>query len=396
MIRTNDSLPCFDVGIPTRIVFGAGALEKLARLPFPGKRCLIVATRGQSIRRTGTLARVEALLAGRGIETVLFDRCRSNPVLEDVEEGVELCRSASVDVVLGLGGGSALDCAKAISLAAPNTGSLWNYVRGGSGKGLKPAHKPLPVVAIPTTAGTGSEANPWAVVTNLATREKIGFGTRDTYPVLSIVDPELLRTVPADFTAWQGFDALSHAIEGFLCTSHNVLSDLWALEAVRRLAKSLPIAVTDGGNLAARTDTALASTLAGLVEATSNCLSAHSIEHALSAMRPELVHGRGLLLIAHSYHEHLIRKGAAPERYVALARALGRSEAEEPADFLSALGALQTACGLRNDRLSDAGFAREDLPEVARIARSSMGHLFRGDPVEVTDEDVLAILEHAL
>lgn len=144
----------------------------------------------------------------------------------------------------------------------------------------------MPIIAIPTTAGTGTEADPWTVITHETAQEKIGFGCQYTYPVLSIIDPELMTSIPPHLTAYQGFDAFFHAAEGFIANCATPISDLYALEAIRLIYKYLPVAVADGRNLKARAKLAWASTLAGMVESTSSCTSEHSMEHAMSASTP--------------------------------------------------------------------------------------------------------------
>ena len=151
----------FEFALPTRIVFGTGALERLAKLPIPGKKTLLVTTSGGSLVRSGLLDRVKALFAARGVEIVLFDRVFPNPTDTLVMEASALARREGVDFVTGLGGGSALDVAKAIAMTAVNEGNVWDYVRGGTGGGRSPAHPSLPTLLIPPTAGTGSEADPW-------------------------------------------------------------------------------------------------------------------------------------------------------------------------------------------------------------------------------------------
>jgi alcohol dehydrogenase len=134
---------------------------------------------------------------------------------------------------------------------ARNPGNYWNYIQAGSGKRRLVCHRALPVVAVVTTAGTGTEADLWTVLTNKATHEKIGFGNADTFPVLSVVDPELMLSIPPLFTAYQGFDALFHAVEGYLSRAATPVSDLLALQSVRLLAAYLPTAVEDGCDLEA-------------------------------------------------------------------------------------------------------------------------------------------------
>lgn len=383
------------MALPTRIVFGTGALERLKKLPMPGKKTLLVTTSGGSLVRSGLLDRVKAHFAARGVEVVPFDKVFPNPTDTLVMEAAVLARREGVDFVTGLGGGSALDVAKAIAMMATNEGDVWDYVRGGTGGGKTPARPSLPVLCIPTTAGTGSEADPWIVLGKLETGEKIAFGNRGTYPTISVVDPELTLTVPPFYTAAQGFDALCHAVEGYLNRRASVVSDLFALEAVRLLGRSLARAVAKGDDLSARSDVSLAATLAGVNESLAGCISLHALEHALSAKNPALTHGKGLAMLAPAYFEKMIEKGAAPERFVKLAQTLGRTDAEDPADFSAALGELLAACGLANLSWTEEGFTKEDFPGLVENARSAMGALFRCDPEELSDEDLLEILKRA-
>ena len=246
-----------------------------------------------------------------------------------------------------------------------------------------------------TTAGTGTEADPWTVTTNEETQEKIGFGYEKTFPVLSVVDPELMVSVPPRLTAYQGFDALFHSTEGYLNRTASPISDLMALEAIRLIGKSLPRAVRDGADLEARGDVALANTLSGMVETLSGCISEHSIAHAMSAYHPKLPHGAALIAISKAYYQKLIRLGACRERMAAMARALGKSDAERPEDFLTALDALQKECSVDGLALSSFGMSPEEFPALTRNARETMGGLFEVDPVAVSDGDVLEILSDA-
>ena len=193
---------------PTKIIFGSGKLDELAGQELPGKKALLLISCGKSTRVNGSLARVQAALDKAGASYVLFDKIMENPVKEVVMEGAACVRENGCDFILALGGGAVLDSSKAIAAMATNDGDLWDYVVGGTGKGKPLANKGLPIVTVPTSSGTGSEINCRGVISNLHTKEKIGFGAECLTPVLSVVDPELMRTVPPGYTAYQGFDAL--------------------------------------------------------------------------------------------------------------------------------------------------------------------------------------------
>lgn len=388
----------FTFHIPTRIVFGAGKLDMLGTLPLPGRKPLVVITSGGSMRKYGQLDRVLFQLKANGCEPVVYDNIKPNPTLEQVDAGAALVREQGCDFIVGLGGGSPIDTAKAIAVAAANGGSFWDYIPGGTG-GRKKQEKPaMPVVAIPTTAGTGTEADPWMVVTRESTREKIGWGNDTTFPVLSIVDPLTMTTVPPRVTAMTGMDAFFHAVESYLSTARQPAADLLALEAVSLLAQFLPLAVAMPGNVEARTMVAWASTAAGMCETLSGCIAQHSMEHALSAYDPDLPHGAGLVMLSVPFFTRMAR--SHPKRCADLAATMGMPIDELPLPaqgmaFVEGLKQLIEAVGLADLKLSDYGVKREDIPALARNARETMGALFHLTPTELREEDVIAIYEQA-
>ncbi len=381
----------FNYFIPSRILFGKGQLSELHNQSLPGKKALIVTSAGTSVKKYGYLGRLEEELKKANVEFILFDKILPNPIKPHVMEGAKLARESGCDFIIGLGGGSSIDSAKSIAVMASNEGDYWDYVGGGSGKGMPVAVDPLPVVAITTTAGTGTEADPWTVITNDETNEKIGFGYDKTFPVLSIVDPDLMMTVPAHLTAYQGFDALFHSTEGYINVVANEMSDMYALKSIELLGKYLSKAVNDGSDEEAREKVALANTLAGMVESTSGCTSEHSLEHAMSAFHPDLPHGAGLIMVSREYYTFFAKSGACSQRMIDMAVALGKKDAKEPMDFVTALLELQKACGMDNLKMSEYGIEKSEMEALARNARHTMGGLFACDPVKLSDKDVVEI-----
>ncbi|MCI1209143.1 MAG: iron-containing alcohol dehydrogenase [Treponema sp.] len=377
---------------PVKIVFGAGKLKELHEQKLPGKKALIVISNGKSTRANGYLDTLEHELKLAGVESVVFDKILPNPVKRHVMEGAEFARKNNCDFVIGLGGGSSIDSAKAIAVMTPNQGDYWDYVAGGTGKARPVPVHPLPIVAITTTAGTGTEADPWTVTTNEDTNEKIGFGYEETFPTLSIVDPELMLTVPPALTAYQGFDALFHSTEGHFAKCATPISELYSLKAIKLIGENLPEAVKNGKNLTARENVALANTLAGFVETFSSCTSEHSLEHALSAYHPNLPHGAGLIAISKAYYTHFASVHAADEKMIEMAKALGKTDVSKPEDFVTALVELQKACGVDNIKLSDWGVKKEEIDKYVKNAYSAMGGLFEVDPAPLTEDDCRKIL----
>lgn len=379
---------------PTRVLFGAGELNNLHKQAMPGKKAMVVISNGKSTRENGTLDRTLEQLRMAGVETALFDKVEANPLKSTVEAGAKFAKDNGCDFVVALGGGSVMDAAKIMAMYALQPGELWDYVAGSTGK-MQPLVNPtLPVIAITTTAGTGSEVDQWGVVTNPETNEKIGCGGMDSlFPVLAVVDPELMLTVPPKFTAYQGFDALFHSVEGYISIVSSLMSDMVQLAAIENIGKYLPRAVKNGDDLEAREHVAFANTMSGYSMVVGSCTSEHSMEHAMSAYHQHLPHGAGLIMISKEYYTYFINKHCCDERFVRMAQALGKTDAKEPMDFITALVDLQKACGVADLKMSDYGIQKDECMTLAKNARATMGGLFACDPVQMTDEECAAIYE---
>lgn len=381
----------YDMYIPTRLMFGEGVLNKLSEQPMPGKHALIVISNGKSTRANGYLARTEEQLHKAGVETTVFDGVSPNPTVSNVDAGAKAARESHADFLVALGGGSVMDCAKAIAVMASNEGELWDYVPIGSGKGQPISVQPLPIIAITTTAGTGSETDNSGVITKEDTFEKAFVGDASLFPVLSLVDPELMATVPPAFTAYQGFDALFHSTEGYIAKGANLMSDMYALEAIRNLAAYLPRAVKDGKDMEARTHVAFGNSLSGAVMCLTLITSEHALEHALSAYHPALPHGAGLIMISKAYYKFFIEHHGCDERFIRMAQAMGMPEATKPEDFLTALTRLQEACGVADLKMSDYGITPDEFETLMRNTREVMGVMFTSDRVQMSDEDIVTV-----
>ena len=382
----------FTFNIPTNFVFGPGSVQKLHKQRLPGKKALIVISSGKSTRANGYLDAVQDQLTQAGVAFTVFDKISANPVIDNVMDGAACARENGCDFVIGLGGGSSIDGAKAIAMMAPNEGNYWDYIYGGTGGGQRMKNKPLPIVAIPTTAGTGTELDAWTIITNEATNEKMSGGNRNTFPVLAIVDPDLMSTVPPKFTAYQGFDALFHSTESYINKTKNLMRDMLALRAIEAVGRNLARACEDGKDMAAREQVAFGSSLSGMVMSVDNLCSEHSMEHPLSAYHPEIAHGAGLIMVSRAYYTHMVENcPALHDRFIDMAKAMGKEDAKEPMDFVTALVDLQKACGVDDLKMSDYGITPEEFPAFAQNARTTMGILFKMDRIELTDEDLVKI-----
>lgn len=383
----------FNMYVPTKILFGAGTLNKLGKQQLPGKKAVIIISNGKSTRTNGYLSRTEEQLAQAGVATSVFDKIQPNPLKETVMEGAAFVKAQGADFIVALGGGSVIDSAKAIAVMAANPGDLWDYIASGTGKGQPIKNKPLPIVAISTTAGTGSEADAGCVITNPETNEKVGLKTADLFPLLCIEDPELMKSVPAHYTAYQGFDALSHSLEGYISKFANLMSDMYAITAIENVGRYLARAVKDGNDIEARTHVAFGNILSGTVMCVGTTSSQHSLEHALSAYHPNLPHGAGLIMLSRAYFGNVIAHHACDERFIRMAKAMGMENSDKPEDFLTVLEKLLEDCGVADLKMSDYGIMPDEFPKMADNAMGPMGGLFACDRVALTKEDVIGIYQ---
>ena len=383
----------FDFNNPTRILFGSGKLRELSSQPMPGKKALLLLSGGKSAKVSGAYDRTLEQLDKAGVQVAEFAKVMENPIKEMVMEGAAFARENGCDFIVALGGGAVLDSAVAVAAMATNSGDLWDYVSGGTGKGKPLANPGLPIVTIPLTAGTGSEVNCWGVISNLATKEKIGFGDSTLVPVLAIVDPELMKTVPQKYTAYQGFDALFHNTEVMMSGGVNILSEAIALSAIENIAQYLPRAVKDGDDLEARERVAYGSTMAGISMQLTSTTAQHSMEHAMSAYHHNLPHSAGLIMISKAFAEFFIERHACDGQFVKMARAMGIKNADKPKDFITALVKLQEACGVADLKMSDYGITTDEFMTLAVNARETMGGLFLANPCPMSDEECAGIFE---
>lgn len=380
--------------VPTRTLFGVGKLSELHMQTMPGKKAMVVISNGKSMKETGTLDRVLKELEDADVETVVFDKVQANPLRSTVMKGAACAKENGCDFIVALGGGSVMDASKAIAAMATNEGDIWDYMNGGTGGGKVLEQKALPVICITTTAGTGSEADQWGVITNDETNEKIGFGGYDClFPVLSVVDPKLMLSVPPQFTAYQGFDALFHSTECYISRAHNCMGDMLALTAIENVGKYLARAVEDGDDLEAREGMAFANNLSGQVMTVSCCTSEHSMEHAMSAYHQEVPHGAGLIMISAAYYQHFVDCHVCDDRFVDMAKALGKQDADCAQDFVDMLVQLQKNCGVYDLKMSDFGIGEDEFDRLAKNARETMGGLFEVDPCELSHEDCVGIYQ---
>jgi alcohol dehydrogenase class IV len=384
-------LKAFDYQHSGEIIFGNGRISEVGSIVSRyGRRCLIVSGPRQGALRD-LYPIVGELLEHLGLEWEQFDGVNPNPTIDLISSGARLAKRFRADVILGIGGGSSLDSAKAISVEATHAGTCWDYLFFKQ----PPTAQTLPVVTVGTTAGSGSHVNPWAVITNPSSREKSALCSAHLIPRAAIIDPQLMLSVPAEVTALTGFVAFCHAFESILNPRSNPLTELLGWEAIKRVIKELPVAVQDGTNLGARGSLALADTLAGLATSGSGLALPHGIAMAVGAMFADLPHG---LALASVYRASLaFTRASAISTFAALAHLLDPAlddlplpaAAEQCPDLLQAfLARIDLACSLR-----EFGLAQEQLADLAR--QSMVLPHYQNNPRVPTPDEMLELIANS-
>lgn len=374
----------FQYYLPVNLVFGRGKADVIGeRAAALGTRALIV-TGGSSTRKSGLLDRAIKQLENHGVSYVLFDKAEPNPLTTTVWKGAETARREGCDFILSIGGGSSLDTGKGIAFLALNEGDISDYIYG-----KKKSDKALPVLAVPTTCGTGSEGNGFAVMTNPDTLDKKSLRCSAIVPACSIVDPQLMMTMPGNILASVGFDALCHNIDAYLSATSQPLTELMALEGVRLAAESLVSLYEGSKDLNHWDQLSLASTLGGMVINTAGVTALHGMEHPVSGLK-DAVHGRGLAALAPYVFEASIK--GAPHKFSALSRLLG---GEGEWDFTDQIRSLITRLGL-TEGLKDMGVEESDLNWLTENCFKVSAPSMANHPVVFTPEEVKEIYRKSL
>lgn len=371
-----------DFHVPTRLTFGSGKLSEAA----PGVRrlgrraMLVTSTRELQPGAAGSI--LKAACEGAGVEVTPFHRPSQTPTCDEVDAGAVTARSCGADVVLGLGGGSAIDCAKAIAAVAPGSASAVSFLQ----QRAQPDERTLPVIAIPTTAGSGSEMNRSAIITDLKARYKGALRSDYLFPRLAIVDPLLTHSLNRQVTAATGFDVLAHAVESFVSPKSQPICDALALRAVNTVVRWLPEVLDNPRHAEGREQMSLAATLMGINLACVGTCLPHRVDKALCALHPEISHGQAVALFYEMW-ANLSWKGNV-ERFAMLANALDPENVQAPsperaAQFGSLAGDFIRRVGLSTS-LVDFGVTEKEIPDlVARVE----GDL-RVNPVAVRIEEL--------
>ena len=351
---------------PTEIMFGSGRIQEIGTVVARyGQRCLLVTSPSEALNPL--YERIRGYLEVSGVQVEHFDGVIPNPTTDCVTEGADLAKTFGANVILGVGGGSSMDTAKAIAVEATHPGTAWDYLFFKT----QPTSNTLPVIAVSTTSGTGSQVTQVAVMTETASKTKSAIYNSIVYPRVCIVDPDLMQSLPAYITACTGFDAFTHAFESYLHVNGTPYTDVLALEAIRLVAAYLPLAVSDGSNQEARQAMAWADTLAGLCIANAGVTLPHGIGMTISGQCPHVAHGESLAVVYPEFtrftYTSAISKFAEVGRVFnpALASLSDEEAAERSCDeidqFLKQIGLWISFTGL--------GVTHEDLVAIADNSR---------------------------
>jgi alcohol dehydrogenase len=369
----------FDFAPLTRVVYGAGTIDRLGALAVELGATRVLLVTDAHLVAVGHAARAAASLRAAGLAFAQFDHAEENPTTRNVGECADFGRSERIDLIVGLGGGSAMDCAKGCNFLLTNGGKIQDY--WGVGKATRPM---LPLIAVPTTAGTGSEAQSFALIADNTTHQKMACGDKKASARISILDPELTLTMPSSVTAATGIDAISHAVETYVSTRRNAVSQLYSREAWRLLNSNFETVLHQPDNIDARgamllganfAGSAIENSMLGATHACANPVTAHlDIPHgvAIGILLPSVVRFNGP--VAGPAYAELV--GDVPPGTASSADAAERLAARIE-EFIARSGQPQ--------RLSQCGLDRDLIPRLAEEAAQQWTGKFNPRPIAVSD-----------
>lgn len=374
----------FNYNLPVNLIFGNGRINELGKETAKyGKKALIVTGR-TSTKKSGLLDKAIAILKKSGVDSTVFDEVEQNPQTKTVLAGAKLAKSAGCDIVVGIGGGSIMDAAKAIAFMSVNGGDVSDYIFS-----KKFSDKSLPIILVPTTCGTGSEGNSFAVITNTETGDKKSLRCNAIIAKASIIDPELMKTMPKSVLASVGFDALCHNMEAYLSTTGQPMTDMMSLEGIRLIAENLPKIYEGSDDEETWENVTFASTLGGMVINTAGVLAPHGMEHPASGLK-NIVHGKGLAALTPAVFEESIK--GAPKKFAIISKLLGgRDEHDCVAQIRSLLKKINL-----DITLSQQGLCEDDIDWMAENCLKVSAASIANNPVVFSLDDIKRIYRKAM
>jgi alcohol dehydrogenase class IV len=374
----------FNYYLPVNLIFGWGMVSGVGTETAKyGKKALIVTGKG-STKKSGLLDMSISLLKDAGVCSVIFDKVPQNPLTVTAEEGTRFAKENGCDVVVGIGGGSTMDAAKGIAFLAKNEGDITDYIFG-----KKKSDEALPLVLVPTTCGTGSEGNCFAVLSNPFTNDKKSLRCNAITAKSSIIDPEVMTTMPKRVLASVGFDALCHNMEGYISTIGQPITDMLALEGIRLIGESLPRVYEDYSDKEAWEKLTWGSTLGGMVINTAGVTGPHGMEHPASGLR-NIVHGKGLAALTPWVYEASIK--GAPDKFAAISKLLG---GQNENDCVDRIRLILEKIGL-SVTLSEQGVLEEDIGWMTENCMKVSAASINNHPVVFNPEEISTIYRKAL
>ena len=374
----------FNYYLPVNVIFGCGKSAQAGEITKPyGTKALIVTGRS-SAKKSGLYDKVNDSLKAAGIDSVLFDKVAQNPLTTTAIEGAEFAKANDCDVVVAIGGGSIMDCAKAIAFLAVNDGDINDYIFN-----RKVSDKALPLVLIPTTCGTGSEGNGFAVLTNPENGDKKSLRSNAVIAKASIVDPECMMTMPKRVLASVGFDALCHSMEAYTSKIAQPFTDALALYAIELIADCLVDLYNGSEDSKKWEELTIASTIGGMVINQAGVTLAHGMENPASGLK-DIVHGHGLAALTPSIIDASWKGNE--EKFARISRLLGGTGAADCADQVHAL---LEQIGM-DVTLSDLGLSPEDIPWMAENCMKVSAASVANNPVVFSQEEIAEIYQKAM
>ncbi len=381
----------FTFFLPIKIVFGNGSFGRAGEEAVTLGRKAFIVTGKKSAQKTGLLKRLTDQLSLRGIAWYHFNGVTPNPTNVIVDEAASIARREGCDFVIGLGGGSAIDAAKSIAISAKSGLPIWRHIASWEDDYVVPQDA-LPIMAIETLAGTGSESDNIAVITNAETNEKPGYALPQIFPRVAIIDPEVTLSVSPRMTAVTGFDILCHTMEGFVSKVSNPICEILNERAMEYVINYLPRAVRNGEDLEARGYLAFANMLAGFSLTHSRATLLHAMEHPISG-HFNVIHAEGLAALFPKWIEFSWEGN--PEKFRIVGKIFGLSDDENTREALVRRGRdFLKEIGL-DVKLSQLGVELDSLESLARDSLRYMAGGVRSNPVEAGIEDIVKLLRES-
>jgi len=391
MTNSSHEMMKFDFATSTRILFGAGVVKELSSLLNQfGKRVMVIHTHNRH-----HLEEIEAILSERN-NTYVFFKVTGEPTIQTVSDAVSIARDFKCELIISIGGGSVIDCGKATAALVTNPGEITDYLEViGLGKPI--LSKPVPLIAIPTTSGTGSEVTKNAVLGVPQRRIKVSMRHNWLIPLIAIIDPELTHSMPPQITAYTGMDAFTQVIEPYISNKANFMTDVFCREAIQLASKNLLLAYKDGMNINARAKMSFVSLMGGFCLANAGLGAVHGLAGPIGGMY-DSHHGAicaSLLPYVLETNINALRSRDAENPIIDRFNEIGRLiTGLNDANYEDGLNYIKKLCiELKIPRLSQLGILKEDFQLIAE--KSSSSSSMQGNPIKLNQEEILKILENS-